>query len=268
MNGKPGFHLVAAGCGTAGYHVMRKLCGDAMAAAIGSVACIDHAPVREANAITCPDYAGQIGRDKAVRLAELIAPALREPPLVITRRVEEIDWPRLLRVCQGSAAKAADVLVIMGLDDWQSRLCLVEDVRHAAVDYAGRIALVQVALDRGQAQVSTFGSDWADPCPACGLATLPRSEPCIALSADGELLRGDLRHEALAAAEFVLSLFSGRRDDSAQWRWLNTKTNLIQAADGSDFHAHTRPRVAMPSCWGPHAATTPLQLSTVLAQEV
>jgi len=248
--------LVTVGAGTVGYWVTLALARSRTRRTLAAVVICDRAAIRARNAITCPAYAGRVGQAKADRLAELVrdevAPPTRVGPLV--DEAENIDWPGILGGPRAGAGHRTVVLV--GLDRWQSRLIVAEDLRRAAGDSGSQAVLVQAGLDRGQASVGVFGCELADPCPACGLPALPQPEPCVVLGADGRLVRGDLHPEAAAVGRFVRQVVEDLLADPASGRdWISTKSNLVAPPrPGGEYRRFTRTCRVVPGCLGPHAA--------------
>jgi len=265
----PRWNLVAAGCGTVNLACVRELARGAAAEGLDSVTLIDPAAIREVNAITCPEYAGSEGTHKVERLAELLH-RWHEGSTVeaLPKDVEDVDWKGLLAPGDASGPTARPVVVLIGLDDWQSRLHVIEDLRHAAQGRS-EILPVQAAVERDQAQVTVFGNRWQDACPACGLLELPASEPCALYSDEGQLVRGDLQREARAAAELVAEIVADHlAANGAPCTWARTKTNLHAVRPGSRrFKRHTRPRVGLSGCLGPHSEATPLRPEDLFDEE-
>lgn len=243
------------GCGTASYAVARALAEAEKPPQ--SITFIDKAVIRENNAITCQLYAGRTGEPKADRLAGLMRQWLPGTGVrSIVDCVENAAWWEILQ--EDAADPDAMPLAVIGLDDWDSRMTVIEDLRQLAtiLPRSPRIPAVQVALERDQAQVCVFGSDWADPCPACGLLSLPAPQPCVLFDGSGQLVRGNLRREADAAAGLAVRIVSHlvKRVGQNANRWLNTKTNLIATPGGLEFRTATRSTTRMAGCIGPHVA--------------
>jgi hypothetical protein len=260
--------LVLCGCGTVGYWTAATLLGSGRAAGLAHVAAIDQAVIRAPNAITCPLYRGHAGRPKAARLAEMIRgwrPAL--PVAGMVAAVEQLEWPRLAALQR--RAGAARIVVVVGLDRWQSRLTLVSDLREQTAGSAGGAVVAQVGIDRGRASLGVFGDRYDDPCPACGLSVLPETEPCTALDGRGRLQRGNLHKEARAAARWLRRLLGDCREELRPRRWINTKTVLTAdrgAAGG--FRADRHGCRAVPGCGGPHGPAAPVRLDQVVPRLV
>ena len=217
------WHLLTFGCGTAGLACVRALAVSPMAASLASATLIDKSLIRDRNSITCAEYAGHEARPKNERLRELTEAWTggRVPVLSVQGSVEAFDWQSAVRRTRGlgrdgqpkvSEGIADDflgyfagetIIALIGLDDWDSRLTVVRDLRRAASAAPPSFLAIQVGLERDEAQVSVFGPRWDDPCPACGLFLLPTKEPCVLWRADGTLVRGDLQREAHAAAALV-----------------------------------------------------------------
>lgn len=253
------YHLLVAGCGTVGLACTSELAKTDSAPGIASLTLVDRCDIREPNAITCPPYAGHVGRPKSQRLAELASEWLpRSAPIRWLRAsVETMPWPQLL----ASLGDGAPLIAVAGLDDWDSRVTLVADLRRAAAEATMHAAIIQCGLDRGQAQVAVFSADWSDPCPACGLNVLPEPDACVAYDAAGQLLRGDLQREARAAAQLVAEIVADLLRPSAAGRgWTNTKTNLTAEAGGANgFRRFTHTARRQPGCLGPHSPVGPLR---------
>ncbi len=258
------YHLAIFGCGTVGVACTRELAQAPTAACIGALTAVDRADIREVNAITCPEYAGHPGRPKSLRLAELAAGWLgrKVPTRWLKASVEALPWPQVIASTGAEGHRGVGPMIaVAGLDDWEARVTLIEELRRAA-PLAGRpIVAIQCGLDRGQAQVAVFGMAWSDPCPACGLNVLPETEPCTSLDPQGLLARGDLQREARAAAAIVSEIVAALLDGpGASQAWLNTKTNLVAAQDGGgDFRRLTHFARHQPGCLGPHSANGPLR---------
>jgi hypothetical protein len=254
-------HLIVMGCGTVGYSILSAFLLAPLAQKLSRVTLIDQGHVRPHNAITCPGYTDFNGLSKPAALLGVCADRL--PPNLdvdlYCRSVEDLDWTTLLNRCSSAGRDDGPVLVVMGLDDWQSRLCVIEALRGAQTRVTARITAVQVGLDRGEAQVSIFGNRWEDPCPACGLSVLPSSEPCVVNAGDG-LVRGDLKAEARVATGEVMRLAALVLADEEDL-WVNTKINLVSANAAMQFVRYRRARHSMNRCVGPHASETPLSPS-------
>lgn len=262
MNRLRTYHLAVIGCGTVGVAVTRELTHAPTAPGIGCLTLVDGADIREVNAITCPEYAGHAGRPKSLRLAELGAEWLQRnlPIRWLRAKVEALPWEQVI-ASPSAGDRGTLTVVIIGLDDWDSRLIVVEELRRFAPLAGGPVLAIQCGLDRDQAQVAVFGTSWDDPCPACGLSLLPSTEPCVALDAEGRLLRGALRREAHAAAalvaEIVAACLNGPHGLQA---WVNTKTSLLAKPPGSDtFLRSTHLGRHQPLCLGPHSPNGPLR---------
>jgi hypothetical protein len=256
--------LNVTGCGTAGFWTVLGLMSSPAARHLRRAVFIDHAAIQPHNAVTCPLYAGFASRPKSLRLQELAVRSIGRPieTQAIVAPVEGLDWQQLGAWPTGQAGRPCIVLV--GLDDWQSRLIVAEDMRyHAAA--AGRSAvMIQVGLDRDQAQVCVYGSAYGDPCPACGVLSLPGREPCVVYLAGNKLLRGNLRCEARAAARLVRKIVCGLvQPGPGEGAWVNTKTNLCarrsRPAGGPAFERLTRTRRMTPGCLGPHSPHGPVR---------
>ncbi len=249
--------LILLGAGTVGYRCLEAVAESPVGRLVKRLIICDHAGIRQANATTCPLYAAHVGEAKCNRLSALALDWFGDSrPRITTQpcRVESLKWDSLLSP-SGDGGRRCEI-VLVGLDDWGSRLVACEDIRaHAASRAAAGPTLVQIGLDRGQASIAVFGSAYADPCPACGKRTLPVSEPCVVLAERGGLLRGDLRNEAVAAAR----QFSMIAEDlaSPQPRWLNRKANLVIRADRCDVFS--RPAERQGTCFGPHAPVGPIR---------
>jgi molybdopterin/thiamine biosynthesis adenylyltransferase len=242
--------LIFAGGGTVGCGVLEEVAASPAAEAVASVTAADRAPIRPENAVTCPHYAGHVGRAKAERLAELAREWLPgRPARSVVSAVEDLDWSRLL----GASPDARDVVVV-GLDDWNARLAVAEDLRASDRE----VLVAQVGLERGSAQVFVTGNDPRDPCPACGLLVLPGSEPCVAYGAEGDLVRGDLRREVAAAGEVVAEVIAdlARNGESGSRR--SGKTYLFLDGNGG-VRRRTRRAAMRDGCPGPHAGAPPVR---------
>lgn len=263
--------LLAVGCGTANLACVRAVASSAVAQRLGWVGLVDPSAIRELNAVTCPEYAGHAGRPKVERLAELVGEWLAPPTVAVFRHyLEEVDWQQVFEARSfeaehGGGPLAGPLVVLVGLDDWGSRLRLVEQLRHAAA-LRPAILPVQVALDRDEAQVTVLGNRWEDACPACGIFPLPQSEPCVLLGQGGQPVRGDLDREVRAAAALVAEICGDYVAAGGMGcAWVGRKTNLHAESPGSRRfarHAHGRTRVA--GCMGPHAAATPMRPDELL----
>jgi len=259
--------LVAAGCGTVNLASMKALARADVAAAFDTVGLIDPAVIRDVNAHTCPEYAGYTGKYKVARLAELLREWCgRWNVTLFAEDVEDVDWKRLLRQPEAESESPRPTIVLIGLDDWQSRLHVIEDLRHAAPG-SPDVVPVQIAVERDQAQVTVFGNRWLDACPACGLLELPASEPCALFSSEGRLVRGDLQREALQAAELVAEIVAELLAPGRLGVWVGTKTNLHATPGGRRFTRHVRQRTHVDGCLGPHGTATPMRLEDLFREE-
>jgi len=256
------WRLIDLGCGTVGVACLRAVFRSPAASSLEALLVADRDRIHPNNAVTCPEFtADHRGRPKVDRMAELVGQWQKEPAFKTATffgDAEDIDWRRVLAE-DNRASRPELTVVLCGLDDWQSRLIVVEDLRTVGPIVATEIVCVQVGLDRDQAVVGVFANAWDSPCPACNLSHLPQPEPCIVFSENGRLLRGDLRREARAAAEIVARIVTDCvQGGSADW--LNTKTTLAAfGAETREFNVHTRPRVREPGCLGPHGEATPVR---------
>ena len=244
--------LVIVGCGTVGYWAARNLCRSPLASALGRAVMVDHDEVSDTNAYSCPNYRGRSGLLKPHVLGRLMAGpwGLAHVELLpLCHEVERVDWAQLIDQADGL------VCVLMGLDNWDARVRAVRDVRNALVDRPDADVLtIMCAVDRSLAQVSVFGMGFGDLCPACGLASLPHPEPCILFNAQGELVRGNLRREARAAAQLASEIIASHLADGGS-QWTNTKSNLTLAPhSGQVIHRMTRQRTRSKPCFGAHEA--------------
>jgi hypothetical protein len=253
------WNLVFAGAGTVGHACANALCRSPLAAGLNTATALDHDCVEPRNLVSCPGYEPFVGWHKARALMRLMGhnlpPGARPRLRAVPRRVEDVDWSELLPADCPSA-------VVMGLDSWSARLRTLEGIRSANDD--GRPAItVSGGIDRARAAVTVYGSGWDDACPACGLASLPDSEPCILLSRQGTLVRGDLRQEAAAVAERIIAILAdmlaGRGD------WIDAKVNLDINDSGVTESRVRRCRSA--DCLGPHSANGPLRWDAAASSE-
>jgi hypothetical protein len=256
------WHLMLAGCGTVGLAGARALLCSEEIPLPASLVLVDCDKVQHHNALTCPEYAQFVGQPKVDALASLIgrrfARGLRSNTFCGT--VEDFDWLSALQSV-GDGELAA---ILAGLDDFQSRLCLTEDLRQTASRVEREILHVQVGLGRGQAVVCTYGNHWDDPCPACFLPRLPRPEPCVVFSQAGELVRGDLQHEVDVAARHTVALVAEALGEDAP-RVANRKTVFTAKEPASPtFDQKTWPRRRRAGCQGPHCATPPVHWNRVI----
>jgi hypothetical protein len=252
--------LVACGCGTANYWIVRLLVRSVLAKSLARVVLCDRGRIRKNNAITCPSYM-EIDRPKSEMLEELARRWLGGKAVVeaIHGTVEQLQWDDILPL--GAAPGHRTVV----LDGWPSRLAVTEDLRCRSASLLADVVMVQVGLDRGQASVAVFGCRFEDPCPACGLRTLPESEPCVVLTAGNKTLRGNLHREAQAAARLVRKILSDHLGGRSAG-WINTKTNLVTAGlDGERYCRFTRSCRQVAGCLGPHAPTMSLRWDKILA---
>lgn len=198
MTSRRSIRLVQAGLGTVGHAIAQRICGTpSLLNTISAWLLVDCALIKSQSHITCPAYAGGEGTPKVDRARELIDEWAGEnaPPVrAVHQRVECVHWRDLLN----SLPAAEGTVVAMGLDDWNARMVVCEDLR--ALSGGADMLTISGGIDRDVASVETYGMRWSDPCPSCGITTLPGSTPCIALTQSGQLLRGDLRREAHAVA--------------------------------------------------------------------
>ena len=265
MKNKGSYKVEVYGCGTVGYWTTLILAHNLAAASMDSLTLIDRDHISEANAITCPQYSGHVGWAKTARLGEIARPLLGSKTRVraFCKDVQCLDWSEIV----GNARQGMRVAII-GLDDWQARLTVIEGLRVVASEGGGDALVIQVGLDKDQAGVCVFGCEWNDPCPACGLPTLPANEPCVVQDPERRLLRGNLQREAQAAAALVCQIIAEHCNAAGSSPWTNTKTNLIAVRPGvTEFRHFRRARMRMSSCLGPHSAQGPINLSGIV-QEV
>ena len=278
------------GAGTVGFWLTRTIFSSAaafpkrgeaaLAVRINHLLICDRARIGATSGVTCPDYAGEEVRGawKCERLGELVGEWCgRSGPAVETfaGAVEDLGWDRLAPASPGPDggvhAPGGMLLVFVGLDRWSSWLAAVEDSRRFAARFE-RVLLVQIGLDRGQASLAVLGSEWEDPCPACGLAYLPDPESCVAYTTDRRLLRGNLHAEACAAAEVAVEIAGAFLDGDEELR--NRKMYLFQRPavySGGEpersrlgFQRFQIPARRFAECCGPHSPHTPLRWEGVL----
>lgn len=245
-----GPHVILTGAGTVNYWAAPELLASPNPLP-QRITVIDRAKVKDANAITCPAYAGQSDRPKVECLKEILRADAVTPVEIVTlhKSVQLVNWEaEVLTDNHG-----APMLVMMGLDDWPARLNVLSAVRRLVYDHATlNIVVLQGSLERRHAQLNVYSPDYRSYCCICGLALLPASEPCVVLQNDGRLLRGDLRREAAALAALVREAAAAiLRDANGRRQWLDTKTILTLGSDGQ-VTRETRKREAVPGCIGPH----------------
>ena len=255
--------VVMCGCGTAGYWIVHALVQSKVIAGLERIILCDRAVIREKNRLSCPGYKTH-GQSKSLRLAEL-GRRWSETDLVFEAfegYAEELPWDHILRSDEDS------IFVLVGLDNWSSRLGVTEDLR--VVQPQRDVPLIQVGLDRGQGSVAVFGSAWCDPCPACGLpSSLPEPEPCIAFGPGKQLLRGNLHREAQAAADFVRGIIEESFTPQGLARWLNTKTNIVLTEPhGEHMDLFTRSCRKTAGCNGPHGPAVTVRWNEILESAV
>lgn len=264
MSNPQGWSVTVCGCGTVGYAVAHEVAHEVAShrtEGLRRVTLVDKALVRENSLITCPRYAGNVGLSKSAVLAELVRRLLPSGVAIdaLVQEVESLEWPPLLADARGLP------IVVVGLDDWNGRVAVVEDIRQAAPWLRVPPVIVQVGLDLGAASVCVFGPAWDDACPACGLAALPQEASCVAFTDSGCLLRGDLQPEARAAARLVAEIIAGCvAGRPADWP-PGTKMNLVADAGGA-FRRMTRRRARVPGCLGPHSPDVPERWDSRRAQ--
>jgi hypothetical protein len=247
-----------AGTGTAGLAAARALFRAPFELWPREVLLIDCGSVEEHNAMTCPEYARYFGWLKGLAAQDLIRIWTRGHvgTEVFDGHVEEMDWGSWV-----FSGEPDELLVsLAGLDDFQSRICLVQDLRALAAERRPKVIHIQIGLARDMGVVSTFGNRLEDPCPACFLPHLPVREPCVVLGKGGTLVRGDLQREAWACARLAVRIvcecLGGRIA-----RWVNGKTSFTASVAG--FRRKARRRQAMPGCYGAHYVTTPIRWDRV-----
>ncbi|GIW89855.1 MAG: hypothetical protein KatS3mg109_0287 [Pirellulaceae bacterium] len=267
-------HIVVAGCGTVGLAVARAIAQGQSVLRCRKMTFIDGDVIRPHNAITCPEYTNRQGEPKALTLAELVRhwSGRSIDCQALCCRVEDVDWLEIA----GSANRSALPVVVMALDDWSSRLALVHDVRSFVQrvrndDRAGRdesdwlVPVLQVSVERHQAQVSVFGSSWDDPCPACGLGNLPVTEPCVVFDTEGRSIRGTLHEEAKAAARLVMDLLCVLCSGQLAAHSVNVKCNLwAETSSVGGFARVCRAKTRVVTCLGPHHPAGPQRAITLL----
>ena len=258
--------LILCGCGTVGYWIIRKLPASRFAQMFGAAEVCDRATIQAHNAITCPEYEGHAGRAKAERLAELARARLGEAADIRSQacHVEQVNWGEMMSRVTGEWA--GEAIVVMGLDRWNSRLVVAEDLRAHRQATGMAISLIQIGLDKGHAQVAAFGCDPDDPCPACSMAVLPGTEPCVVFGRDHSLRRGNLQEEAGEAADLAWEIIrdftlNGNPRNS---RWMNTKTYLSRAEGQPRYRRHTPLARRNAICPGPHSGRAPLRWDDTL----
>ena len=248
------YRLVMAGAGTANLAAARALFRAPFGLWPSEVLVIECGSIEKHNAITCREYAPCVGRRKGPVCVDLIRgwTGGRVRTGLFDGLVEDMDWePWLL------SGEPGELLVASaGLDDFQSRLCLVQDLRGLAAEHRGEVIHLQIGLARNMGVVSTFGNRLEDPCPACFLPQLPAREPCAVFGEDGSLVRGDLQREARACADVAVRVIRGCLRGRVD-RWINRKTSLTASDTG--FRRNTRRRQRMPGCYGAHHPTTPIR---------
>lgn len=263
--------LVLLGAGTANYHILAQLAHSSqLARLIRHIVICDRATIRVENAITCPLYRGHVHEPKCSRLGAL---AVRRfgvaKPLISTihRRVEEVSWDDVL--APGSVRHRRMIFVLIGLDNWQSRLTAMEDLRRHTVthpDHRDTLVFIQVGLDLSQASIAVLGASYDDPCPACGKHGLPEPQPCVARTQERRLLRGNLRCEARAAGRCVRRIVEDLALRTPRSTWLNTKTNLVADPGARIFRQFTRSCQYQVQCLGPHNSAGPLRWEPILSE--
>ncbi len=256
----------ARGCGTVGCALARRIRSLLKRDLPHEVTCADNAKIRQHNLITCPDWIDYLGWWKSDAMAAFLQenPSLQGKVESYPIAVEDEPWRD--RLGADELRRGDEFFVLIGLDDWSSRLVVTQDVRQRASEAgdgaAEQVLLIQIGLDRGKAHVFAFGADWDSPCPACWLPSgLPMREPCVVFSSEGGLLRGNLQREAQAAADLALQIIGDHRLGNTE-RWRNTKTHLTLS--GSRVRTRTRKVARMPNCQGPHAKETPISWKGVL----
>ena len=252
--------LVICGCGTVGYWTAMSFlkCRDALSCA--RIVLCDKAVIRENNMVTCPRYGGHIGRPKAERLTELCEDRAPTAHVMSSHTtVEQLRWNDVL--VDSPMRCDQRVIVIVGLDSWESRLSVAEGLRRANGLPRNSLLMAQVGVDHGQASIAILGARLADPCPACGLLTLPTPQPCVVWGSDHTLIRGNLREEAQSAAGFVHRAVNDALGSSEGFAaWLNTKTNLFAPrADSRHYKRFTRKCRMQEGCFGPHSGASALR---------
>ena len=239
------YAITFVGCGTANYGAALEFQSSGLLRDAAETA-IDVGIVREANVITCPSYKDYVGQPKVdALLASTGALRLHAP-------VETVAWDRVI------PAGVERAVVNVGLDRWAPRLIVAEDLRRHAETTGRQIILIQIGLDRGEASVAAYGCLPADPCPACGHAVLPESQPCVVPDGRGGLLRGNLHAEARAAARWAVRIARGFLARGRACDLLNTRTNLYGIGDGGPGRL-TRAVRRDPQCLGPHGGPDPIR---------
>jgi len=180
--------------------------------------------------------------------------------------VEQIQWEYILK--PEEVAQGHKLIVVAGLDRWTSRMVLAEDLRHYKSRTSTDSLLIQVGIDRGRASVAVFGCSFSDPCPACGLHSLPDPEPCVVVTAEKKLLRGNLHSEARAAAVLVRQIINDHIRIKCPAFWVNTKSNLTKSSsdkqEKQEYDRFTRSCHSFLGCFGPHKPKTPIRWDAIL----
>jgi hypothetical protein len=230
-------------------------------AAPAHVRVCDWARVRPKNAVTCPSYAGQEERYKSDVLADEVRGWFKGTVQSFPTALQEFDWSGARRrVAHGKE------IVLAGLDAWDARLSLCQDIRNALATGAcvADMIVFQCGLDKHRAEVSVYGNRFVagrfvDPCPICHrasyveytfLSMLPTEEaPCVLLCG-GEPVRGSLQDEARALGAHVRGLVADLVAGSVDW--LNTRHVLKRRDWGEEFELECRSLTRAPDCPGPH----------------
>jgi hypothetical protein len=191
---------------------------------------------------------------KAPAAADLIAEWTRGAVSTDTfdDELERMNWESWI----GSGRPGELLAVWAGIDDFQSRLCLTQDLRGSAGTTQAELIHIQIGLGRDMGVVSTFSNRWQDACPVCYLPRWPGREPCLVFSEEGEPARGDLLREARVCADWAAQVIRGCLEDGIG-PWVNQKTSFTFA--GSDWRQNTRHRHRMPDCHGPHQPAVPIR---------
>ncbi|MBA4387509.1 MAG: hypothetical protein C0404_05970 [Verrucomicrobia bacterium] len=255
--------LVVAGCGTIGYWFVRSLLGQAaVLRAPRKLTCIDYACIKPQNAVTCPHYDSQwLGIPKSRRLAELgrTWPGTDRPQVMsVHASVRQFNW-------LDATEPGCTLVAVVGLDNWEARLDAVEGLRVMSAAGGREVIIIQGGIDSGHASVGVYsGSSFEAPCPVCGLVPpLPAPEPCVVMTGNGSLLRGNLQEEARAATGLMCRIIAEQLANHGSW--VNTRTHI--EGNGNGGRLRTRACATMPDCMGPHSAHTPLRWNTLMKLE-
>jgi len=241
---------IILGTGTAGSAIATALVNAQVTT--GQMTLVDCADVQKKSLITSPTFKEEdLGQPKATALADTLS-CLSCAPLKVTSIVSDVEdlyWLQLVR-------PEVKTLICLGLDNWCSRLESLAGIRDMASSYIDgsmvlNIAICQIGLSRLSFSLGYYSSASEAPCPVCGIkgGTIPESEPCVVLTQEKTLLRGNLREESRKAASRITA-------EAIRWsltgRAMPKNTAVNYNLVDNQWTAFGWELIRDPACVGPH----------------